>query len=107
MKAGEALKTMREVMLLQHKSRNTIKTYLHWTAKFIAYLQLQPAGRSREENVIAFLTHLAANEHVAASTQKQALCAVVYLFKFTLHPAAVRRAEPLRHPPAGGLIITH
>ncbi|WP_298434508.1 integron integrase [Geobacter sp.] len=81
MKAGEALKIMREVMMLQHKSRNTIKTYLHWAAKFVAFLHDAPAGRSREENVIAFLTRLAVNEHVSASTQKQALCAVVYLYK--------------------------
>lgn len=84
MQASEAVKKMRESMMLQHKSRKTIKTYLAWAEKFMAYLHAVPAGRSREDNVIAFLTRLAVNEHVAASTQKQALCAVVYLYKRAL-----------------------
>lgn len=84
MKAGEAMKKMRETMMLQHKSRKTIKVYLSWAAKFMAYLHDAPAGRSREDNVIAFLTRLAVKEHVSASTQKQALCAIVYLFKRAL-----------------------
>jgi integron integrase len=84
MLANEALKKMKESMMLQHKSRKTIKVYLAWASKFIAFLQVQPAGRSREDNVVTFLTRLAAKEHVAASTQKQALCAVVYLYKRAL-----------------------
>lgn len=84
MQAGEALKKMRESMMLQRKSRKTIKVYLAWATKFMAYLQTQPVGRSREDNVIAYLTRLAVKDKVSASTQKQALCAVVYLYRRAL-----------------------
>lgn len=83
MLASEALKKMREAMMLQHKSRKTIKVYLAWAAKFMAYLQTRPAGATREDNVITYLTRLAKN-HVSASTQKQALCSIVYLYKRAL-----------------------
>lgn len=84
MKADEALKKIRESMMLQRKSRKTIKVYLAWATKFIAFLQSQPAGRSREDNVIAFLTRLAVKDHVSASTQKQALCSIIYLYRRAL-----------------------
>jgi integron integrase len=84
MLANEALKKMRESMMLQRKSRKTIKVYIAWAAKFMAFLQTQPRGSSREDNIIAFLTRLATKDHVAASTQKQALCALVYLYKRAL-----------------------
>jgi integron integrase len=84
MQNGEALKIMREAMIMQRKSRKTIKVYLAWAAKFLVHLQATPAAQSREDKVISFLTRLAVKDHVSASTQKQALCAVIYLIKRAL-----------------------
>lgn len=104
MKAGVALNKMRETMVLQGKSRRTIKTYLFWAKRLMAFIHLQPATATREENVIAFLTLLADKEHVASNTQKQALCAIVYLFKRALRlelgdiSAFVRANRPRRLP---------
>jgi hypothetical protein len=69
-------------MVLQRKSRRTIKVYLGCAQRFMAYLHSPAAANAtREARVVAFLTLLADKHHVAASTQKQALCAIVYLYK--------------------------
>lgn len=84
MQAAETLKEMRETMMMQRKSRRTIKAYLHWVTRYMAHLKSPSAATTREARVISFLTRLAVKEHVSAATQKQALCAVVYLYKRVL-----------------------
>jgi len=59
----------------------TIKAYLSWVEQFAAFVRLFPAGASHEDKVSAFLSKLVNRQNVSAATQKQALCALVYLFK--------------------------
>jgi integron integrase len=84
MQAKETLQKMRETMMMHHKSPKTIKSYLRWIVQFMAFTKLRPVGESREDRIIAFLTFLAVKKHVSANTQKQALCAIVYLYKRVL-----------------------
>jgi integron integrase len=67
-------------MKMQRKSRNTIKVYLEWMGKFIDFLTTCKA-ETHEEKIGAFLSHQVNKFHVAASTQKQALCALVFFYK--------------------------
>lgn len=104
MKAGQVIEMLRNTMRLQRKSGKSIKAYVGWTKKFLTFSSARPAGELWEDKVVTFLTRLAVNDHVAASTQKQALCAVVYLFKRVIKKdlgdiaAFVRANRPSRIP---------
>lgn len=84
MNVQDTLKQMREAMMMHRRSPKTIKSYLHWVKLFMAFIMIRPAEESREDKIIAFLTMLAVKKRVSANTQKQALCAVVYLCKRVL-----------------------
>src|SRR5262249_17971653 len=64
-----------------HYAPRTEEAYLQWISAFIVF----HGGRHPRElgaaEVTAFLTDLAAERHVAASTQNPALCAVVFLYR--------------------------
>ena len=92
---------LREVMRVFHYSHRTEAAYWHWIARFLRFCRLpsgasDPGGRGGAPGwrhprdlgaaeVAAFLTHLAADLKVAASTQNQALNALVFLYGEVLH----------------------
>lgn len=69
-----------EVLRVRHYSRRTEEAYLHWMRRFIEFHQHRHPRGLREVDVNRFLTHLAVQEHVAASTQNQALSALLFLY---------------------------
>ncbi|MFK7966516.1 MAG: integron integrase [Burkholderiaceae bacterium] len=75
---------MRECIRLLHYSPRTEKVYLFWVRKFLRFHRMQhPAEMGRPE-VEAFLTWLAADKGVSAATHRQALAAVLFLYKRVL-----------------------
>jgi site-specific recombinase XerD len=67
-----------------HYSRRTERAYVYWVKRFLThYGQRDPAGMGTGE-IRAYLSHLAINERVSASTQNQALCALVFLYRRVL-----------------------
>ncbi len=65
---------VRETLRLYHYAYNTEKSYVEWTLIFIRFngkKHLRDMGKFEIER---FLSHLAVNRNVAASTQKQAFC---------------------------------
>lgn len=83
MKKAEARQRMYECMRLQRKSPWTIKAYLEWLDKYVAFLPGLQA-KTHEEKLGQFLTRVVTHGNVAASTQKQALCAIIYFYKRVL-----------------------
>ena len=75
---------MRERIRLKHYSIRTEKTYLAWIRRFILFHGKKHPKNMGKPEVEAFLTHLAVDRHVAASTQNQALNAVLFLYKEVL-----------------------
>ena len=65
-------------------SLNTEKTYVSWARRFILYHDKKHPKDMAEPEINAFLTHLAADLNVAASTQTQALCALLFLYRIVL-----------------------
>lgn len=55
MKKEEAIQRMTDIMKLQRKSPNTIKTYLKWVRRFANYVQAHPSA-SHEEKIGGFLS---------------------------------------------------
>src|SRR5262245_17121260 len=88
---------VREVMRFHHYALRTERTYLQWIRRYLVFHR-QAGGDSRSASfqgwrhpsdlgavgVAAFLSHLASTRDVAASTQNQALNALVFLYEQVL-----------------------
>jgi len=86
--AGEKPKLMnqlREALRSRHYSRRTEQTYCHWVKRFIYFHKVRHPAEMAEPEINAFLTHLAIKERVSASTQNQALSALLFLYRYVLN----------------------
>jgi integron integrase len=98
------LDQLRDATRRRHYSYRTEQTYLHWVKRFIYFHgKRHPADMGADE-VTAFLTHLARERSVAASTQNQALAALLFLYgevlarKLPWMDGIVRAKRPVRVP---------
>jgi len=78
------LEQMQDVIRLKHYSYQTEKTYIYWIRRYILFHNKRHPKDMGSKEIEEFLTHLAVNENVAASTQNQALHAVLFLYKKVL-----------------------
>jgi integron integrase len=75
---------VRNVMRLKHYSLRTERAYWNWIERFIRFHGMRHPGEMAEAEVTTFLTSLARDGNVAASTQNQALSALLFLYKEVL-----------------------
>ncbi len=75
---------MQDVIRLKYYSYQTEKTYIYWIRRYIFFHNKRHPKDMGSKEIEAFLTHIAVNENVAASTQNQALYAVLFLYKQVL-----------------------
>jgi len=68
----------------KHYSHRTEQSYVYWVRFFIRFHRLRHPGEMREPEVRCFLNYLANERKVSASTQNQALCAILYLYREVL-----------------------
>ncbi len=78
------LDQLRKALRSRHYSRSTESTYVHWIKQYIYFHQVRHPKEMSEPEINAFLTHLAVKEHVSASTQNQALSALLFLYRYVL-----------------------
>lgn len=78
------LDQVRDVIRLKHYSIRTEETYVTWIRRFILFHKKRHPSEMGEQEISEFLTHLAVQERVAASTQNQALNAIVFLYRAVL-----------------------
>ena len=78
------LDQLRQVLRLGHYAPQTEKCYVQWATRFILFHDKRHPRTMRTAEVEHFLTHLATDAHVAASTQNQALDALVFLYSRVL-----------------------
>ena len=78
------LEQVRGAIRVRHFSIRTEESYLGWIKRFILFHGKRHPRDIGESEVAAFLTHLAVTGGVAASTQNQALNALVFLYKVVL-----------------------
>ena len=78
------LDQVREVIRLRHYSIRTEQAYLQWITRFILFHHKRHPTDMGASEVTAFLSHLAIRRHVAASTQNQALHAILFLYRDVL-----------------------
>jgi len=98
------LEQVRDVIRRKHYSIRTEQTYTDWIRRFILFHKKRHPSEMAEKEVTAFLTSLARDGNVAASTQNQALSALLFLYKEVLKQEigwldSVERAKkPVRLP---------
>jgi integron integrase len=78
------LDLLREALRSRHYSRRTEATYCNWVKRFIFFHHVRHPAEMAEAEINAFLTHLAVKERVSASTQNQALSALLFLYRRVL-----------------------
>src|SRR5712691_6977379 len=88
-----------DVARFRHLSLRTEEAYRNWIKRYIFYHGKRHPKELDAEHVRAFLTHLAVNEKVAASTQNQAFNALLFLYRQVLktEPLNIEGVERARH----------
>ncbi len=93
-----------EVMRFYHYGRRTEEAYTYWIKDFISYHQKRHPKDMAKAEIETYLSHLAVNKNVAASTQNQAFNALRFLYKQVLNLpfadeiAPIRSKKPVRLP---------
>jgi site-specific recombinase XerD len=96
---------VREVLRYHHYAYRTEQTYCQWILRYIHYFGGKTHPRLLgAKDIEAFLSHLATEKQVTASTQRQALNALVFLYKHVLdvdlkEDIAPARSKRHRSPP--------
>jgi integron integrase len=88
---------VREVLRYYHYAYRTEHAYCQWILRYIRYYggKTHP-DRLGTTEVERFLSHLATEGHVSASTQRQALNALVFLYRDVLHKSLESTIAPVR-----------
>jgi integron integrase len=98
-----------DAIRVKHYSSRTEKTYKDWIMRYILFHNKRHPKDMGAEEIQAFITYLATERHLSASTQKQALSAVIFLYRHVLHmdialPSDIFRAEKSETLP---VVLTH
>ncbi|GAB4465294.1 MAG: integron integrase [Anaerolineales bacterium] len=88
----------------KHYSYRTEQTYKDWIKRYILYHHKRHPKDMGADEIQAFITHLAVQKNVAASTQNQALSAILFLYRHVLHqeiefPTDIIRAKETKNLP--------
>jgi integron integrase len=95
---------VRAALRLRHYSRRTERAYVSWTRRFILFSGKRHPSEMGESEISGFLSHLAVAGKVSASTQNQALSALLFLYREVLRrelpwmDEIVRAKRPQRLP---------
>jgi site-specific recombinase XerD len=79
------LDQVRQTLRLKNYSYRTEQSYVGWIRRFILFHHKRHPREMGKTEVESFLTHLAVDRHVAASTQNQALSALIFLYTHVLN----------------------
>ena len=82
--ATRLMDQVRETLRFYHYAYNTEKSYVEWILRFIHFSGKKHPKDMGKPEIEKFLSHLAINRNVAASTQNQALNAIMFLYKKVL-----------------------
>jgi integron integrase len=87
---------LQRALRARHYSRRTEQACCRWVRRYIRFHGLRHPADMAEPEINAFVTHLAVVEHVSASTQTQALSALLFLYRHVLHRDVGRLHELVR-----------
>ncbi len=101
--SSKLLDQLRAKIRLKHYSIRTEETYVQWCKRFILFHQKRHPTEMSVPEVEQYLTYLAVDQNVAASTQNQAFSAILFMYKHVLDKPlvgidALRAKKPVRIP---------
>jgi integron integrase len=102
--APRLLDQLRAAIRMKHYSLRTEEAYTRWVVRFVRHHGLRHPRELGSEEIRAYLSHLAVRQQVAASTQNQALAALLFLYRHVLEidlppvEEVVRARRPARLP---------
>lgn len=103
-RSPKLLELVRMTIRSRHYSRRTEKSYVGWIKRFILFHGKRHPREMGEGEITSFLSHLATKRRVSASTQNQALSAILFLYREVLKmdlewlDGFVRAQQPHRLP---------
>lgn len=103
------LEQVRDALRTKHYSYRTEQTYIDWIKRYILFHKKRHPKDLGVEEIRTFIAHLAVDRHVAASTQNQALSAILFLYRMVLQqeinlsPDLINPSRPKRVP----VVLTH
>ena len=88
---------VRQVLRYHHYAYRTEQTYCKWIVRFIRFhgARIHPSQMGKP-HVERFLSHLATEGNVSASTQRQALNAIIFLYRQVLDQPIEEKLEPVK-----------
>ena len=94
------LDRVRDAIRTRHYSRRTEEAYVHWIRRYIVFHDKKHPSEMGAPEISRFLTSLAVVRHVSASTQNQALSALMFLYKAVLgtEPGRIDQVPRARMP---------
>jgi len=96
MSEKKLLDQLRQLIRTKHLSIRTEKTYVQWAKRYILYHKKTHPAKMGTAHINQFLTFLAVKRNVAASTQNQALNAIVFMYKHLLNQNTTNIGEYVR-----------
>jgi len=103
-KPPRLLDRVRDAVRARHYSRRTEKAYVAWTRRYVLFHGKRHPSEMGAPELTRFLSSLAVDGNVAASTQNQALSALLFLYREVLEQDVpwlddvVRAKRPVRLP---------
>ena len=91
------MEQVHEVLRYHHYAYKTEKTYSQWILRYIHFFEckIHPAKLGARD-IERFLSHLAVDRKVSASTQRQALNALAFLYRDVLDIPLDEKIQPIR-----------
>jgi hypothetical protein len=103
-KPKKLLDQLRDSIRIKHYSYSTEKSYVHWAKRHILFYNKRHPAEIGAQEIEAFLSRLAQEGNVSASTQNQAFNVLLFLYRNVLHlelkaPIHALRAKQSQHLP--------
>ena len=95
-KPQKLLDQVREAIRTKHYSYRTEQTYVEWIKRFILFHKKRHPKEMGVDEIRSYITHLANERTVAASTQNQALSAIMFLYRYVLQKEIVFPSDIVR-----------
>ncbi|NTU53765.1 MAG: integron integrase [Chlorobiaceae bacterium] len=98
------LESLRQALFVRHYSNRTTDTCCSWVKRYVHFHNLRHPKEMGEQEINAYLTHLAVAEKLSSSTQNQALSVLLFLYRHVIGKEigdienVIRARKPVRLP---------
>jgi len=104
-KKPKLLDEVKSILRVKHYSKRTEDVYIKWIKDYIVYHNKRHPKEMGAEEIKIFINYLANNKHVSASTQNQAINAILFLYREVLKIEIgwieeIKRVARIKHIPS-------